>query len=125
MVGSPITYSSESRPNKCVQVRASNKHFVVSSPHRPMGDLEVKYLIEHKLLPDTQPYQAIIEGQVGRAYATKYLTGKKWTDTHPTTVVEFTTPVEVCLYAVFVSRQNTLCSLSHFLHAVLPTVITV
>ncbi|EFA77090.1 hypothetical protein PPL_09843 [Heterostelium album PN500] len=63
--------------------------------YRPMGDLEVRYLVEHKLLPDTQPYQAIIEGEVGRAYANKYLSGKKWTDTEPSTVVEFTCPKDL------------------------------
>ncbi len=63
--------------------------------YRPMGDIEAKYLVEKKLLPDTQPYQAIIEGEEGRNYATKYLNGTKWTDTHPTTVVEFTAPKEL------------------------------
>jgi hypothetical protein len=63
--------------------------------YRPMGDLEVLYLVENNFLPDTQPYQAIIEGSVGRNYANKYLTGQKWTDTNPTTVVEFTVPVDV------------------------------
>jgi len=61
--------------------------------YRPMGDIEMLYLVQNKILPITQPYQAIIEGQVGREYATKYLTGKKWTDTHPSTVVEFVVPV--------------------------------
>ncbi len=28
-------------------------------------------------------------------YAEKYLNGKKWTDTNPTTVVEFIAPVEL------------------------------
>ncbi|EGC40058.1 hypothetical protein DICPUDRAFT_74432 [Dictyostelium purpureum] len=63
--------------------------------YRPMGDIEVQYLVENKLLPDTQPYQAIIEGSCGRAYANKYLTGKKWTDTNPSTVVEFTCPIDL------------------------------
>jgi len=65
--------------------------------YRPMGDTEILYLVQNKVLPTTQPYQAIIEGQVGREYAAKYLTGKKWTDTHPSTVVEFIVPVSLFL----------------------------
>jgi hypothetical protein len=61
--------------------------------YRPMGDTEVMYLVEHGQLPDTQPYQAIIEGENGRSYAKKYLTGAKWTNTRPTTVVEFCTSI--------------------------------
>lgn len=63
--------------------------------YRPMGDLEVLYLMEHGELPNTQPYQAIIEGETGRSYANKYLTGAKWTDTKPTTIVEFCAPTEL------------------------------
>lgn len=60
--------------------------------YRPMGDREVLYLVENGELPSTQPYQAIIEGEKGRSYANKYLTGAKWTDTKPTTIVEFDAP---------------------------------
>jgi hypothetical protein len=60
---------------------------------RPMGDTELLFLLANGHLPATQPYQAIMEGGSGRDYATKYLTGKKFTDTHPTTVVEFVIPV--------------------------------
>eukprot|EP01132_Coremiostelium_polycephalum_P009176 gene9176-11248_t len=63
--------------------------------YRPMGDLELNYLIANGHLPDTQPYQAIIEGPNGRNYANKYLTGKKWTNTHPNAIVEFTSPLEL------------------------------
>lgn len=63
--------------------------------YRPMGDEEAKYLWEKKELPSTQPYQAIIEGPNGRAYSDKYLSGQKWTDTHPSTIVEFTVPTEL------------------------------
>ncbi|CAF3725462.1 unnamed protein product [Adineta steineri] len=63
--------------------------------YRPMGDIEILYLIEHRQLPDTQPYQAIIEGENGRLYANKYLTGAKWTSTSPTTIVEFCAPIEL------------------------------
>ena len=63
--------------------------------YRPMGDAEARYLVEHGELPDTQPYQAIIEGENGRLYANKYLTGAKFTDSHPTTIVEFCAPTEL------------------------------
>ena len=63
--------------------------------YRPMGDIEVRYLLEHGELPDTQPYQAIIEGHSGRVYANKYLTGAKRTNTNPTTIVEFCAPNEL------------------------------
>jgi hypothetical protein len=63
--------------------------------YRPMGDFEVTYLVEHGELPDTQSYQAIIEGENGRLYANKYLNGAKWTSTHPTTIVEFCVPTEL------------------------------
>ena len=71
--------------------------------YRPMGDLEVRYLVEHGELPDTQPYQAIIEGDNGRLYANKYLTGAKWTNTSPTTIVEFCAPT--ALIEVLKERQ--------------------
>eukprot|EP01097_Dermamoeba_algensis_P011062 TRINITY_DN8426_c0_g1_i1.p1 TRINITY_DN8426_c0_g1~~TRINITY_DN8426_c0_g1_i1.p1 ORF type:complete len:187 (-),score=28.64 TRINITY_DN8426_c0_g1_i1:93-653(-) len=64
----------------------------MSVVYRPMGDQEIQHLVKHNQLPDTQPYQAIIEGALGREYAEKYLTGKKWVDTSPTTVVEFIVP---------------------------------
>eukprot|EP01089_Gocevia_fonbrunei_P015185 TRINITY_DN4368_c0_g1_i1.p1 TRINITY_DN4368_c0_g1~~TRINITY_DN4368_c0_g1_i1.p1 ORF type:complete len:155 (+),score=20.74 TRINITY_DN4368_c0_g1_i1:45-509(+) len=63
--------------------------------YRPMGDTEAVYLVQHKELPDTQPYQAIIEGANGRDYANKYLTGQKWTDTNPSTIVEFVAPIHL------------------------------
>ncbi|KAN0044791.1 hypothetical protein ACTA71_006314 [Dictyostelium dimigraforme] len=63
--------------------------------YRPMGDIECDFLVLNGFLPDTQPYQAIIEGSNGRQYANKYLTGKKWTDTNPSTIVEFTCPIEL------------------------------
>jgi hypothetical protein len=63
--------------------------------YRPMGDSETRYLVENGILPDTQPYQAIIEGENGYEYAFKYLSGKKHTDTHPSTIVEFIAPVDL------------------------------
>ena len=41
--------------------------------YRPMGDGEARHLVAHGVLPATQPYQAIIEGERGRVYAEKYL----------------------------------------------------
>jgi hypothetical protein len=60
--------------------------------YRPMGDAELCHLLAHNALPDTQPYQTIVEGAAGRAYAEKYLSGTKWVDTHPTTIAEFVVP---------------------------------
>ena len=60
--------------------------------YRPMGDGEARHLVAHGVLPATQPYQAIIEGERGRVYAEKYLLGRKKVDTCPTTVVEFLAP---------------------------------
>ena len=60
--------------------------------YRPMGDREYAHLLTHGELPDTQPYQTIVEGATGRAYAEKYLRGLKWVDSSPTTVVEFNAP---------------------------------
>ena len=48
---------------------------VLVNVYRPMGDIETLYLVEYKQLPDTQPYQAIMQGPAGRVYADKYLTG--------------------------------------------------
>ena len=61
--------------------------------YRPMGDNELLFLLANNQLPSTQPYQAIIEGEEGRIYSNKYLSGKKKVDTNPTTVVEFTMPI--------------------------------
>lgn len=74
--------SSETAPGTC-------------NVYRPIGDKELLHLIETDQLPPTQPYQAIMEGDRGRMYAEKYLNGKKWVDTAPTTVVEFTIPKSV------------------------------
>ncbi len=55
-------------------------------------DREYAFLASHGLLPATQPYQTIVVGDAGRAYAEKYLRGRKRVDTYPTTVVEFLAP---------------------------------
>mmetsp|Transcript_6778 Transcript_6778/g.11919 ORF Transcript_6778/g.11919 Transcript_6778/m.11919 type:complete len:213 (+) Transcript_6778:44-682(+) len=60
--------------------------------YRPMADIELTYLLRNGQLPDTQPYQTIVEGEEGRTYAEKYLRGHKSVDTSPTTVVEFAVP---------------------------------
>ena len=67
----------------------------ITNVYRPMGDLELLFLLKHGILPDTQPYQSITEGVAGRIYAEKYLNGKKWVDSCPTTVVEFCIPKEL------------------------------
>ncbi|AYV77817.1 MAG: hypothetical protein Edafosvirus1_148 [Edafosvirus sp.] len=60
--------------------------------YRVMGDIELLYLIKNNKLPDTQAYQSIQEGPRGREYSEKYLNGRKWVSTNPTTVIEFTCP---------------------------------
>ena len=72
--------------------------------YRPMGDGEACHLVAHGVLPTTQPYQAIIEGERGRGYAEKYLVGHKKVDTSPTTVVEFVVPRS--LIAALFARQH-------------------
>merc|ERR1719199_1950971 len=57
-----------------------------------MGDEECRHLLETGTLPNTQPYQTIVEGPDGRVYAEKYLRGHKSVDSSPTTVVEFVAP---------------------------------
>ena len=66
--------------------------------YRPMGDPELKHLLQNGVLPDTQPYQTIVEGEAGRKYAEKYLRGLKKASpsrplhSTPSTVVEFVVP---------------------------------
>lgn len=58
--------------------------------YRHMGDEECAYLLTHGQLPDTQPYQTIVEGSVGRTYCEGYLRGlRKPSGNIITTVVEF------------------------------------
>lgn len=75
----------------------------MTAVYRPMADKEFEHLRMHNQLPATQPYQTIVEGADGRCYSEKYLTGKKWVDTQPTTVVEFVVPA-VLIRALF-ARQ--------------------
>ena len=63
--------------------------------YRPIGDAELTCLRETGQLPATQPYQAIIQGEVGRQYAEKFLNGRKKVDTHPSSVVEFAVRAEL------------------------------
>lgn len=58
--------------------------------YRVMGDIELQYLLNTNKLPNTQPYQAIVEGDIGRKYMEKYLIGQKYVNSKPTTIVEFT-----------------------------------
>ena len=41
---------------------------ITRNRYRHMGDEECAFLREHGVLPDTQPYQTIVEGPAGRAY---------------------------------------------------------
>jgi len=61
--------------------------------YRHMGDEEFAYLLANGILPDTQPYQTIVEGPVGRTYCEGYLRGhRKPSGNVVTTVVEFEAP---------------------------------
>lgn len=61
--------------------------------YRHMGDEELQYLLANNQLPDTQPYQTIVEGPVGRTYCESYLRGlRKPSGNIVTTVVEFHAP---------------------------------
>jgi hypothetical protein len=78
--------------------------------YRPMGDAEILFLVENNQLPDTQPYQTIVES---RDYAEKYLNGKKWVDTHPTTVVEFRAPTSLIQQLFAIQSKAEDGALSH------------
>ena len=60
--------------------------------YRHMTDRECAFLLEHGLLPDTQPYQTITRGEEGYRYCRKYLTGKKKVTPPVNTIVEFIAP---------------------------------
>lgn len=62
------------------------------SVYRHMSDKEAAYLLEHSILPDTQPYQTIVVGEEGYEYCKKYFTGKKKVTPPVTTIVEFQCP---------------------------------
>eukprot|EP00439_Symbiodinium_sp_Y106_P039898 s2022_g4.t2 len=59
---------------------------------RHMTDKECSFLREHGILPDTQPYQTIVEGDEGFQYCKKYFCGKKKVTPSVSTIVEFLCP---------------------------------
>merc|ERR1711865_481068 len=81
--------------------------------YRPMGDEECSHLLTHGILPDTQPYQTIVEGEEGRSYAEKYLRGHKSVDSSPTTVVEFTAPRSLIRRLFEMQSKNEDGAISH------------
>mmetsp|Transcript_128370 Transcript_128370/g.256402 ORF Transcript_128370/g.256402 Transcript_128370/m.256402 type:complete len:216 (-) Transcript_128370:82-729(-) len=81
--------------------------------YRPMSDNEYSHLLVHGILPDTQPYQTIVQGDEGRAYAEKYLRGQKSVDSSPTTVVEFAAPKELIDHLFSVQSKNEDGAISH------------
>lgn len=80
----------------CLRKKSSVPQVGCVNVYRVMGDIELLFLINNKILPNTQPYQAIVEGEIGRKYMEKYLNGLKYVNSKPTTVVEFT--IEKTLY---------------------------
>merc|ERR1712232_193202 len=81
--------------------------------YRPMGDDECSYLLTNGILPDTQPYQTIVEGPGGRIYAEKYLRGHKSVDSSPTTVVEFLAPRTLIRQLFEMQSKNEDGAISH------------
>ena len=73
--------------------------------YRPVGDDELRHLQQANQLPSTQPYQAIMEGQPGRAYAERYVDGTKRVDTAPATVIEIVAPT-VLIQKLFEKQQK-------------------
>lgn len=64
--------------------------------YRHMGDPECAFLLQTGQLPSTQPYQTIVQDQVGRAYCEGYLRGlRKPSGNVVTTVVEFEAPKDL------------------------------
>lgn len=74
--------------------------------YRVMGDIELMHLLNHGILPDTQPYQAIVKDEEGRLYMEKYLKGKKKVNTSPTTVIEFVIPKKLWDQLFDVQHKN-------------------
>ena len=62
------------------------------SIYRHMTDKECSYLRERGRLPDSQPYQTIVEGTEGFEYCKKYFCGKKKVTPPVSTIVEFMCP---------------------------------
>lgn len=85
----------------------------ISLVYRPMGDIECHHLLTYAALPDTQPYQTIVEGEEGRIYAEKYLRGHKSVDSSPTTVVEFAAPCGLVQRLFAMQSKNEDGAISH------------
>jgi hypothetical protein len=81
--------------------------------YRPMGDIECAFLLGNGILPGTQPYQTIVEGEEGRTYAEKYLRGYKSVDSSPTTVVEFFMPKALVEELFAMQSKNEDGAISH------------
>eukprot|EP00931_Biecheleriopsis_adriatica_P058506 TRINITY_DN34857_c0_g3_i1.p1 TRINITY_DN34857_c0_g3~~TRINITY_DN34857_c0_g3_i1.p1 ORF type:complete len:290 (+),score=65.45 TRINITY_DN34857_c0_g3_i1:23-871(+) len=81
--------------------------------YRPMGDTECSHLLMHGTLPESQPYQTIVEGEEGRVYAEKYLRGHKSVDSSPTTVVEFVVPRALVMRLFAMQSKNEDGAISH------------
>ena len=81
----------------------------LTTVYRHMGDEECAFLRENGVLPDTQPYQTIVQGETGRTYCEGYLRGKrKPSGNIVTTVVEFLAPKVLVdeLFAMFSKPED-------------------
>merc|ERR1712242_586727 len=85
----------------------------MTAVYRPMGDPECTHLRINGTLPDSQPYQTIVEGEEGRVYAEKYLRGHKNVDSSPTTVVEFVVPRALVARLFAMQSKNEDGAISH------------
>jgi hypothetical protein len=68
--------------------------------YRHMGDVELRFLLEHNALPESQPYQTIVRGEEGIRYCKKYFGGGKRVGKHY--VILFVCLLFVYFFCLFV-----------------------
>lgn len=69
----PLGSSVRSR-NSARDEKLEEKQFIEPTLlYRHMGDAELSILLRYDRLPDTQPYQTVVEGHGGYLYCRKYL----------------------------------------------------
>jgi hypothetical protein len=65
--GDPLGHSAANKDEAAgADDRSNGEAALRVRVYRPMGDAECAYLREHNQLPDTQPYQTIVEGMAPR-----------------------------------------------------------
>ena len=63
-------YTCRPNGNSCFWMLCGSRAKEMVSVYRHMSDKEAAYLLEHSILPDTQPYQTIVVGEEGYEYCT-------------------------------------------------------